>query len=1146
MSIKMKMMWAVFLLIASLTSVLTLASYQYLAYVIREGLVRQHDAVLDAAAHHLDEDISQLQTLLSRTANRIELQLLNPEGLQRVLGEDESTAALFDGGLEIIDSGGRILAAVPFGTGKVGTRVPPGNFNMTLAQGKPQISAPYRSGTTHTRPMITFSAPILRPNGSVAGILAGHKDLLKEGPLAGFSHLRFGKNDIFFVVGRNRTIIMHPDQRRVMEQLSPGKSPVLDSIIERNHYQPQEEISSDSEHEIITARPLKNAEWLLVSRYSVSELFAPLDQPRWFFAAAFIITMVMARVILTVLVRRIISPLLRLIDHVQNLPSKTGEERVLANGSGDEVESLTRAVNDMVQDMDRKKEALLKSQEVYHIIAEFTSELAIVRNPDASIRYISANCLALTGYTDREFMEKPELLEAVIHPSDADIWRAHCTPPCGNEVDFNLRLLTKQGESRWFSYTCHAVTSPDGAYLGVRGSFRDISHRVMLEQQLCDQREFARNLLESTSTPLFVIDQDHKVIVWNKALSELTGIPSSDVIGTNRHWRAFYLEPQPTLGDFLVELRPEEVGDLEGRFERVAVQRGNLQAERWFNTINGERRRLLANASQVYRDGEVVAVVETLHDITARTQAEQSLRLLAQAVEQTASSILIHDLQGEMTYVNNKFCQVTGYSREETLGKKIVMLKTEPKVFDEICRTTKCGQPWHGELQSRRKDGSLFWERATISPIADDKGAISHYLAVKEDITDAKEVEYLLKQQQAELLLKHEQLSELFVQVEKAKREWEQTMDCVDDMVALVEKDGSIRRCNRAFMQFVNCGYNDLLSRNWRMLLTKTGLDLDGHGEGQFLHQPTQRWLALKTYTWDAEQAKVITLHDLTEVKRVSEQLVTAYQELKATHSQLLQQEKMASIGQLAAGVAHEINNPMGFISSNLSTLEKYLERISSFITLQSAKVMPNATAEVLAELTQARQTLKVDYILQDAPDLVAESMDGANRVRKIVQNLKTFSRVDDAETMYVDLNDCLESTVTIAWNELKYKTTLNRDYGELPPVKCFPHQLNQVFLNILVNAAHAIEVQGEVTITTRCLGETVKVTISDTGCGIPDEIKERIFEPFFTTKEVGKGTGLGLSISYDIVKKHGGSIEVKSTPGKGTTFSVVLPVEGT
>ena len=401
---------------------------------------------------------------------------------------------------------------------------------------------------------------------------------------------------------------------------------------------------------------------------------------------------------------------------------------------------------------------------------------------------------------------------------------------------------------------------------------------------------------------------------------------------------------------------------------------------------------------------------------------------------------------------------------------------------------------------------------------------------------------------QAELVLQHEQLTNLYRQVERGKREWEETMDCIDDMVAMADSGHRIRRCNRALAALANVPLQKLLSSDWRELLRDCGLDIDSPGSnGELYHEPSRRWLTLKTYPYGegVGGGEVLMLHDLTQIKEVSEQLTEAYQELKETHSQLLQQEKMASIGQLAAGVAHEINNPMGFISSNLGTMGKYLERLEAFLELQSAGLAEVAPAELKEELAQARRKLKVDYVLGDARSLLAESQDGAERVRTIVQNLKSFSRLDDAQANYVDLNDCLESTITIAWNELKYKTTLVRDYGELPAVKCLPQQLNQVFLNMLVNAAHAIETQGEITVTTRREGEQVSVAIHDTGCGIPEEIRSRIFEPFFTTKEVGKGTGLGLSISYDIIKKHSGSIEVKSSPETGTSFIIRLPIEG-
>ena len=278
-------------------------------------------------------------------------------------------------------------------------------------------------------------------------------------------------------------------------------------------------------------------------------------------------------------------------------------------------------------------------------------------------------------------------------------------------------------------------------------------------------------------------------------------------------------------------------------------------------------------------------------------------------------------------------------------------------------------------------------------------------------------------------------------------------------------------------------------------------------------------------------------------LKKAHEELGNAYSELKAAQSQMLQREKMASIGQLAAGVAHEINNPMGFIISNLGTFEKYISRMKEFIVAQSELVRASVSSEAAAGLDVKRCALKLDYIMEDAAQLLKESLEGAHRVRKIVQGLKTFSRLDEAEHKTVDLNEELESVINILWNELKYKATLKREYGDIPETECNPGQLGQVFMNLLVNAADAIEGHGEITVKTWYEAGNIHVSISDTGSGIPEDKLGSIFEPFFTTKEVGKGTGLGLSIAYDIIKKHKGEIMVESEVGKGTIFTMSIPI---
>ncbi len=297
----------------------------------------------------------------------------------------------------------------------------------------------------------------------------------------------------------------------------------------------------------------------------------------------------------------------------------------------------------------------------------------------------------------------------------------------------------------------------------------------------------------------------------------------------------------------------------------------------------------------------------------------------------------------------------------------------------------------------------------------------------------------------------------------------------------------------------------------------------------------------------DERTAELSKLNKLLQESH--QKLEKAYNDLKSAQSQILQQEKMASIGQLAAGVAHEINNPTGYILSNLNSLEKYSIRYSEYVSFLNETVAElkdcgeEASSVILDKIEQKRKALKIDYVLEDTKQLIHETIDGAEKIRRIVQDLKSFSHVDDAECRPYNINEGLESTINIAWNELKYKATVKREYGDIPLVRCNLGQLNQVFINLLVNAAQAIEKQGEITVKTWHAGDYVYVSVADTGSGIPEEKIGRIFEPFFTTKEVGKGTGLGLSIAYDIVKKHTGEIEVASEVDKGTTFTIKIPV---
>ncbi len=286
-------------------------------------------------------------------------------------------------------------------------------------------------------------------------------------------------------------------------------------------------------------------------------------------------------------------------------------------------------------------------------------------------------------------------------------------------------------------------------------------------------------------------------------------------------------------------------------------------------------------------------------------------------------------------------------------------------------------------------------------------------------------------------------------------------------------------------------------------------------------------------------------LHDKEEQQMLIRQLEEA-------HNQLLQSEKMASIGQLAAGVAHEINNPIGFIHANLSTLQSYVHDLLNLLaqwqnvayTLsQASPTLPiPALIQQLDAIQHAEKDIDLAFIRDDITTMIQETQEGTQRVKRIVQDLKDFSHVDHGEWGWEDIHKGIDSTLNIVNNELKYKATIVKHYGNLPKVHCILSQLNQVFMNLLVNAAHAIAHHGTITITTGSDLDWVWIEFKDTGAGIAPEHLKCIFDPFFTTKPIGQGTGLGLSLSYGIMQKHRGNISAESTVGEGTTFRLMLP----
>jgi PAS domain S-box-containing protein len=549
-------------------------------------------------------------------------------------------------------------------------------------------------------------------------------------------------------------------------------------------------------------------------------------------------------------------------------------------------------------------------------------------------------------------------------------------------------------------------------------------------------------VVNGSPIPQFVIGPDHRVIYWNKAMEEISGVKAQEMIGTQEHWRPFYEEARPCIADLLVDGAIEAIPEwYRDKYSKSTLVADAYEATDYFPTLGKEGKWLYFTAAAI-RDSSnnVIGVVETLEDVTERkravdeirklnTELEQrverrtrelanSLALIRATLESTVEGILAVDNLGRVTYTNDRFLKMWGIRGDQ--------------VISELTR---------------------LHEEVFLPQLNDPE----KYLA--------KEVEL-------------------------------QSNPELDSLHVLKLKDG---RC------FEQCSH-------------------------------PQR-------TDDRTIGRVWSYRDITE--------------RRALESQLRQLHKLEAVGQLAAGVAHEINTPTQYVGDNTRFVQESFDAIlricAEYAELLAATKSNSVTPELIQHIEELTKAESLDFLFTEIPLAIAQSLEGLERIRKIVAAMKEFSHPGGKEKSSADLNRAIESTATVSRNEWKYVADLKLDLDPtLPPVFCYLSEFNQAILNLIVNASYAIGdverqnpgTRGTITVSTRQLGDQVEVRVSDTGTGIPAEIRPRIFEPFFTTKDVGKGTGQGLSVVHgSIVKRHGGSVTFESEVGKGTTFIILLPI---
>ena len=625
---------------------------------------------------------------------------------------------------------------------------------------------------------------------------------------------------------------------------------------------------------------------------------------------------------------------------------------------------------------------------------------------------------------------------------------------------------------------------------------------------------------------------------------------------------------------------------------RCLSETGELpSAEAEAITASGAVRYVELHARSVKLDETVVAVM-TCQDLSDMRHVQSSLldvgRVLHQIIENSPVATFVLNAEHRVTQWNAACAKLTGIEMVDLMmGERepwqAFYKWPRPLLADLIIDGTVSESAVTAEGESCRPsplipgayEAERFfaqmgeqgrWLYLTAAPLTDAQGRVVGAIETLQDVTARRlaeeeirrhrqELEELVADRTAELLGMHHEL-EAFL--ENAS------------VGIITTSQQHIIRSNKKFAEMFEFGGENPLNHQTRELfpdeesfasLAAVATPVLSRGESleHEMEMCTMRgnriWVQMIAYVADPVNNKAGTwwlLQDRTEVRRVQAELQQNFERMKETNakleeaqSQLLQSEKMASIGQLAAGVAHEINNPIGFVSSNLGTLRRYVEGMFKLLDRYEHVDRKQLPAALNQEIEGLRADLDMEFLKEDLPQLLDESDDGLTRVKKIVQDLKDFSRVDQSDWQDADLNAGLDSTLNVVMNEVKYKAEIVKQYSPLPTVRCRAAQLNQVFMNLIVNAAHAIPERGVITLSTRQEGDWVCVSVRDTGCGMTEATMRRIFEPFFTTKPVGRGTGLGLSLSFSIIKKHGGRIEVESHPGEGSCFNVWIPIAG-
>ena len=696
------------------------------------------------------------------------------------------------------------------------------------------------------------------------------------------------------------------------------------------------------------------------------------------------------------------------------------------------------------------------------IVAQKTQKGVIITDAQGCIEWVNEGFTRISGYVLAEMQgKKPgDVLQG---PQTDPVTIAQLRSALATGVPFNQEIYnySKDGRGYWVALSIAPIYQETGELEGFIAVQTDITERKQAEATVRESESYYRCIVETASEGVWMFDAESITTFANSRMAEMLGYTVEEMLGRS-------------LFEF-IDPESREIAESYVQRRRQGIrERHDFR----FTRKDGSHLWAIVSATPTFdAEGKFSGVLRMITDISDRKQAEAELRQTLQelefekfALDQSAIVSNTNEF-GVITYVNDQFCELFKYSREELIGKthKLVNSGYHPAdFFKQLWSTIRQGKVWRGEMKNQAKDGTLFWLDTTIVPFLNRSGEPHQYVAIRKDITQRKHAEEAVRLSESQLRTKNQELAKALRDVQK-------------------------------------------------------------------------------------------------------------------TQSMMVQNEKMVSLGQLVAGVAHEINNPVSFIYGNVMHADDYFQDLLKMLQLYQQEY-PRPTPTIQQEI----DNIDLNFLLKDLPKLLNSMKMGAERIRQIVLSLKNFSRLDEAEQKQVDIHEGIESTLLILQHRFKEtaghpKITLLKEFGNLPRVQCYAGQLNQVFMNIIGNAIDALEeametgqwADGELAPIPYCPSPTLRICtdvkyeqdglmqadsavsddssrhpshivirIADNGPGIPIDVHERLFDPFFTTKEPGKGTGLGLSISYQIVvEKHAGRLKCNSAPGQGTEFAIEIPV---